>query len=111
MGIVGGPHDVLRSDELPAGDPYPIIDERREDLAPEVFTRRELQRRRIEIPVLFLGLVQLLQEERKPAHLVFRRDELEIGTAPTRRRRSTRPACAALHGRGRSSARSGPGAV
>src|SRR6266850_7627582 len=51
MGIVGGPHDVLHPDELPAGYPDPIIDERREDLAPEVFTRRELQRRRIEIPV------------------------------------------------------------
>src|SRR2546425_4450934 len=79
MGIVGGPHDVLHSDELPAGYPYPISDERREDLAPEVFTRRELQRRRIEIPVLFLGLVQLLQKEGQPAHLVLCRDELQVG--------------------------------
>src|SRR2546427_2044712 len=63
MGIIGGPHDVLHPNGLAAGHPYPIVDERRKDLAPEVFTGRELQRGRVEIPVLFLGLVQLLQKE------------------------------------------------
>ena len=77
MGIVGGPHDVLHSDELPARHPHPIIDERRKDLTPKVFARSELHRGRIEITVLVLGLVQLLQEERQPAHLVFGRDEPE----------------------------------
>src|SRR5215831_9002228 len=76
--IVRGPHDVLDPDELAARDPHAIVDERREDLAPEVFAGRELQRGRIEIAIFVLRLIELLQEERDPAHLVLGGDELEI---------------------------------
>src|SRR5215831_20181089 len=76
--IVRGPHDVLDPDELAARDTHPIVDERREDLAPEVLAGRELQRGRIEIAIFVLGLIELLQEERNPADLVLGGDELEI---------------------------------
>src|SRR5215470_1573322 len=76
--IVRGPHDVLDPDELAARHADPVVDERREDLPPEVFAGRELQRGRIEIAILVLRLIELLQEERNPADFVFRGDELEI---------------------------------
>ncbi len=40
--------------------PTAIVDEGGEDLASKILTRPERERRRIEIPVLFLGLVELL---------------------------------------------------
>src|SRR5712691_1441485 len=79
MGVIGRPHDVLHPDELPRGHPYRIVDERREHLAPEILGRPELQRRRVQVAVLFLRLIELLQEEGEPAHLVFCRDDLQVG--------------------------------
>src|SRR5262245_66664711 len=76
--IVRGPQEVLDPDELAARDPHAIVDERREDLAPEVFAGRELQRGRIEIAIFALRLIELLQEERDPADLVLRGHELEF---------------------------------
>src|SRR5215467_5236430 len=57
MRIVRGPHDVLDPDELAARDADPIVDERREDLPPEVFAGRELQRSRIEVTIFVLRLI------------------------------------------------------
>src|SRR5215510_10827619 len=76
--IVRGPHDVLDPDELAARDPNPIVDERREDLAPEVVAGRELQRGRVEIAIFVLGLIEPLQEEWNPADLVLSGHEPEI---------------------------------
>src|SRR6267378_1470038 len=78
VGIVGGPHDVLDPDELAARHSDPIVDEGRKDLASEVLRGRELQRGRIEVAILFLRLIEFLQEKRKPADFILCGDELEM---------------------------------
>src|SRR4029434_3814671 len=77
VGVVGRPHDVLDPDELPAGHPHPVLDESRKDLTSEVLARGQLQRSRVQVAILVLRLIELLQEEGQPAHLVFRRHEFQ----------------------------------
>src|SRR6266849_800131 len=79
--IVGGPHELVDSDEVAVGDPDVVVDIGAVHLALEVFAGLQAQLEAGRVATALEGAVHPLQVIRQPAAVVLSRDDPEIREA------------------------------